>query len=632
MTSDSGRPAGEPQLGPLRLAVAAVALYMRAAPAAAAARIAMTLVSGLSPVALAWFTKMLLDQLAGHRGPEVWVSALALALTGAVTALAQHLVTYADSEIGRRVTLRTQGELFAAVTREQGIGDLENPAFQDRLRLAQQSSHGGPQQLVGAILVTAQSALTVAGFLGVLITVSPQAALLVLLSVAPTLWAQLRLSRARTDMLLRTTPRTRRQIFYAMLLTDVRAAKEIRLFGLGDFFRGRMLDELDAAQRGERRVDRAALGTEGSLSLLTALVSGAVLIAGAVRIDGGHGDVGDISVLTGALATVQLTVASTLAQIADASQMLVLFSHYIGITRRRSDPAGRLGPAAAGEVGPLREALVLTDVWFRYDAGHDWILRGVNLTIRPGESIALVGLNGAGKTTLTKLLCRLYEPTRGTITWDGADLRTLDIARLRARIGVVFQDHMSYEMSAADNIAVGDLRRAGDTQSLREAARRAGVDSALSALPRGYDTLLSRMFIPDDEEPAARTGRGGKAARPVTRPETGVLLSGGQWQRLAIARAMLRTDADLLILDEPSSGLDAVAESDIHRSLRHLRRGRSSLLISHRLNTVRDADRIVVLDGGRVTEEGDHRSLLAAKGIYAELFTLQADGYLAAPS
>jgi ATP-binding cassette, subfamily B, bacterial len=224
----------------------------------------------------------------------------------------------------------------------------------------------------------------------------------------------------------------------------------------------------------------------------------------------------------------------------------------------------------------------------------------------------LVGLNGAGKTTLVKLLCRMYDPTRGQILWDGVDLRDVPPEALRERISAVFQQHMDYDLTAAENIGLGDLPALDDRARLEEAASRAGVGDKLAALPRGYDTLLTRMFYSEADKDD---------------PGTGVVLSGGQWQRLALARAFVRDGRDLMILDEPSSGLDPQAEHEIHNRMREYRTGRTSLLISHRLNAVRDADLIVVLDGGRIVETGEHEPLLASGGHYARLFRLQAAGY-----
>ncbi|HSK91254.1 MAG TPA: ATP-binding cassette domain-containing protein, partial [Euzebyales bacterium] len=247
-----------------------------------------------------------------------------------------------------------------------------------------------------------------------------------------------------------------------------------------------------------------------------------------------------------------------------------------------------------------------------YDDAQPWVLRGVDLFLPHGRATALVGLNGSGKSTVVKLLCRFYDPQRGAVLWDGVDLRRLDPASLRTRMAAVFQDGVAYDLTAAENVGVGDLDALGDRPRIHAAAALARVDDVLAALPQGYDTLLSRSFVDGD----------GSA---------GVLLSGGQWQRVALARAYLRQDRDLVVLDEPSAGLDAEAEHELHRDLRRHRAGRTSLLISHRLSAVRDADLVVVLSGGRIAERGTHAQLLAAGGEYARLFALQADGYRPEP-
>jgi ATP-binding cassette subfamily B protein len=290
-------------------------------------------------------------------------------------------------------------------------------------------------------------------------------------------------------------------------------------------------------------------------------------------------------------------------------QALLLFDHYQAVVTAPPDL-----PLAAHPVrpGPLRNGVELRDVWFRYADDQPWVLRGVNLLIPQGRAVALVGLNGAGKSTLVKLLCRFYDPTRGSILWDGVDLRDLDVHLLRERMSVVFQDFMSYDLSGRENIGVGDLRQLTDRERIQEAATLAGCHTTLSALPSGYDTMLSRLFFDNADQDD---------------PEAGILLSGGQWQRVAVARALFRGRRDLLVLDEPSAGLDAEAEYEIHNRLRQLRDGGTSLLISHRLSTVCDADVIVSLAGGQVAEQGTHDELIALGGHYAHLFGLQARGY-----
>jgi ATP-binding cassette subfamily B protein len=249
---------------------------------------------------------------------------------------------------------------------------------------------------------------------------------------------------------------------------------------------------------------------------------------------------------------------------------------------------------------------VFEHVSFRYPGVRQHALSDVSFELRPGEMVALVGVNGAGKSTLIKLLCRLYDPEEGRILLDGIDLRDLDPRELRGHIGALFQDHVSYQASAAENIGLGDVRRLADRARIEDAAVRAGADELIRGLARGYDTPLGRWF------------------------DQGASLSGGEWQRVALGRSFMR-DATLLILDEPSSALDARAESDLIARLRHLAEGRTTLYISHRFSTVRRADRIVVLDEGHIIETGTHDELMAVQGVYAELYQLQADAYLGDP-
>jgi ATP-binding cassette subfamily B protein len=591
---------------------AALLLAWRAAPGHLATLLLLVVAAGGTTVGFAWLTKLVIDGLAerppGGLGDLVRLAVL-MAAAGTVVATLPHCRQYLSAELGRRVTMLARDRLYAAVNRSTGLVRFEDPVFHDRMRLAQESGQASPGVIVDGGLEGVQGVVTMAGFLATLTAISPVMTAAVVLGAVPALLAELVLSHRRAAMLWRIGPVERRELFYAELLGSVRAAKELRLFGIGAFLRRRMLDELRVANDAKRQVDRRELAAQALLSLLSAAVAGAGLVWAANAAWSGRLTVGDISVFIAAVAGVQSSLGSLVNSWAAVHQALLLFGHYQAVVLAGPDLPVRPRPRP---VPPLRRGIELRDVWFRYGDDLPWVLRGVNLVIPHGRAVALVGVNGAGKSTLVKLLCRFYDPTRGTVTWDGVDLRDLDPAELRRRIGAVFQDYMEYDLPAAENIALGDLSALGDQRRIVAAARQAGVHDLLAALPQGYDTMLSRIFFgPADQ----------------LDPQSGAMLSGGQWQRVALARGLLRDDCDLLILDEPSSGLDAEAEYEIHRRLRAHRAGRTSLLISHRLGALRDADLIVVIADGQVCEQGEHAGLLAAGGTYARLFELQAQGY-----
>ncbi|MEV4363367.1 ABC transporter ATP-binding protein [Nonomuraea sp. NPDC049625] len=591
-------------------AARAAAMVWRSAPVHVLAYLAVTLVGSATPIAVAWLTKAVLDGVALRQTGTLLALATAVAAVTTAAAVAAHAGHYLRAEVDRRTALHAKDELFAAVSGFTGLARFESPAFLDRLRLAQQSA-SNPGRLVDTALTTARSAVTVAGFVASLALVNSAFTILVVLSALPALLIELRMSRQRNTMLWRIGPAERREGFYAHLMSTADAAKEIRLFDLGGFLRLRMLAELRTANAERRRMDRRELCIHASLSGASAIVAGAGLIWAILAAGQGRLSVGDVAMFVAAVAGVQAALDSMVSAGVMAYEHLLTLHHHVAIVTAESDlPAPGERPA----LPPLRRGIELRDVWFRYSPDHPWILRGVNLFIPNGCTVALVGRNGAGKSTLVKLLCRFYDPTRGAVLWDGVDIRDVPPETLRARIGAVFQDFVSYELTATDNIAVGDLAAAQDPARIERAARDAGIHDVVAALPRGYRTLLSRGFPqdPDDEQDDA---------------DSGVLLSGGQWQRLALARAFLRRDRDLMILDEPSAGLDPEAEYEVHGRLATLRSGRTSVVITHRLGAIRTADRIVVLTDGVVTEQGTHAALLAEGGTYAELFARQATGY-----
>ncbi|WP_308168458.1 ABC transporter ATP-binding protein [Nonomuraea sp. NEAU-A123] len=612
---DSGT---EPEVSVVRGMKAAYALAWQASPGMLLLQLVTAVIGGMAPVATAWLTKVALDELtasAPRTGELVWMAA-GIGVLGIVMAATSAITTYAQGRARRAIGLHSQDRLFDAVNRMSGLARLEEPRFHDRLRLAQQSAEHAPDQLVQMGLSTLQGTLGIAGFLGTLVAINPVMAGAALLAAAPALIAHLALSRRRAGLMWRISPGMRRKVFYQMLLTDLQAAKEVRLFGLGKFLHGRMLTELRAANDAEDRLERGVVRVQVLLAALGALLSAAGLLWAVYAAASRTISVGDVSIFIASLAGLQGGLSVLVQGIAQGHQSTLVFHHYLTVVGVGDDLAG---PSQPQELAPLAHAIELRDVWFRYGEDFPWVLRGLNLTIPHGTSLAVVGLNGAGKSTLVKLLCRFYDPQRGSVLWDGVDIRDVPVAQLRQRIGAVFQDYMDYDLTAAENIGLGNVEAIDDADRVRAAAERAGAHETIERLPSGYQTMLSRLFHAGDEEEDT--------------PMTGVHLSGGQWQRLALARGLMRQGRDLMILDEPSSGLDAVAEAAVHDRLRELRAGSTSVLISHRLGAVRRADRIVVVQDGKVLESGDHASLTASPdGVYAQLFHTQAEGYREAPS
>lgn len=592
----------------LRTVREAVALQWRSAPVASAVALALTLCTGSVAAVGGWLTKLLLDELGRgalvnpQRALGLAVGAAAVA-GGAMAVL--NLTEYLNGVIRWRVTLEVERALFTKVIALESLRSFEDPAFHGQLRLAEQAAQEAPQQLSELVLAVIRAVVSVVTLSAVVLSVSPPMALLLLLAGAVGLGAQLVRSRWTAQLSESLVQTYRWRDFYHSLLVDVRAARESRLFGLGELLLDRMVTTLGKASARELALARKGAGMQASLSLLTAGVTalGAfIVVQGAVE---GRHDLGDVALFLAAVAGIQSAFTGLVVQMQEAGRSVLTFGHYLQLLGLPSRVAGPLRA-----VEPLRRGVEFRDAWFRYDASGPWVLRGVNLFIPAGGSVGLVGVNGAGKSTLVKLLCRFYELERGQILWDGVDVRELDPRALWQRMAATFQDFMTYDLTAAENIGLGNVAHLKDEARIRAAARLAEIDGKLAALPAGYETLLSRILAGED---------GGEAP--------GVSLSGGQWQRVALARALMREDVDLWVLDEPSSGLDAGAEFRIHQTLHRHGAGRARLLISHRLSALRSADTIAVLSRGQVIEQGTHEELMAAGGEYAHLFTLQARGY-----
>ncbi|GHJ47624.1 multidrug ABC transporter permease [Catellatospora sp. TT07R-123] len=602
---EDGARSGAPARAMARRLGQAARQCWRAAPRLLLTALALNLVGGLLPVAVAFYTKQLLDGLAWP-SRAIWPPLAAVVVGGAAMVLVQQLSGFVDHELRRRIATDVQRRLFAKVNTFIGLGRFEDPRLHDQLRMAQQSGGFAPQQIAGAGPRLARAAVQSIGFAVAVWALWPPILALVVVAALPAIVAEVRLARANAQLESTISHTLRRRHFYETLLTEPDAAKEVRLFGIGGFLYDKLVATLTATDRAEAALDRRLTTARTLLGLLGQLVTAAGLILAVSRAAAGDLSVGDVVLLLAALAGVQACLLSMVGDLGMSYGALLTYGAYQDLLSMAGDlPAGEL-PAP-----PLRQGVEFRDVWFRYDEDGPWVLRGVSLTLRHGESVGLVGENGAGKSTLVKLLCRFYDPQRGQILWDGVDVRTLRTDELRARVAAVFQDFVRYDLTVRENIGLGDLPALDSADRVRRAADLAEADGFLAGLPQGYDTLLSRIFYADEQD---RSG-------------VGSTLSGGQWQRVALARSLMRGDADLLIMDEPSSGLDANAEFRVHETLRTHRLGRTSLLISHRLSAIRAADHVVVLDGGQVVESGSHDELVAARGHYAQMYQRQAEGY-----
>ncbi|MGA8893622.1 MAG: ABC transporter ATP-binding protein [Anaeromyxobacteraceae bacterium] len=570
---------------------------------------ALTAVAALLPAPVAWVGKLIVDGvvLASRSGLEadrarvgglVLVELALMAATMVTGRLLGLLRELLRTHLANRINVRILEKALSLELRH-----FEDADVYDKMQNARREASARPLSLVMQALGIAQNAVTLAALSALLWRLSPWSVLVIVAASIPAFVAEARLSAESFRVNTWRAPEGRRLNYLEWILTRDSHVKEVKLFGLGPLVLGRYRDLFGKFYAEDRRLAlrRLAFGVGFGLLALAAFYGMYVLVAG--RASRGEISLGDMTlylvVFRQGQAAFQGILTSVGALYEDSLYMSNLFA-FLAIPA--PGETARVAPPAALPHGRPLE-IAFDDVSFRYPSRPEWALRNVTLTIRPGETIGLVGENGAGKSTLVKLLLRLYDPTEGRITYGGVDLRDLDPADLRGRIGAVFQDFVRYQFTAAENIGLGNPAHVDDRERIADAAGRAGAGPLVASLPRGLDTVLGGWF------------------------EAGHEISAGQWQKLAVARAFMR-EAEVLILDEPTASIDAEAEHELFERFRELAAGRSAIVISHRFSTVRMADRIAVLHGGRVEELGSHRELLDRAGRYAHLFSLQAQGYL----
>ena len=570
----------------------------------------LTVVLALLPAGIAWIGKLIVDGVvhAARSGAEadrarvLWLVAAELGLMS-VQMTATRLLS-ARRELLRGVLGNRINERILEKALSLELRHFEDADVYDKMQNARREASSRPLSLAMQVFAIAQNMITLAALSGLLVRLSPASVLVIVAASVPAFLAEARLSGESFRLWTWRAPEGRRLNYLEWILTRDSHVKEVKLFGLGplvlDRYRALFRKFFDEDRRLALRRMRAGL-TFGVLSLAAFYGMYALMAARAAR---GAITLGDLTLYIAVFRQGQSAVQAVLGAVGgmyeDALFMSNLFD-YLEIRTGGEEP--RVRPPRSPPRGRPQE-IAFRNVSFRYPGKDEWALRDLSLTIAPGEKLGLVGENGAGKSTLVKLLLRLYDPTEGEIRYGGVDLRDMDPEDLRARIGAVFQDFVRYQFTAAENIGLGEPTHVEDRARIAEAARRGGATTVVEALPKGYDTVLGGWF------------------------EAGHELSSGQWQKLAVARAFMREGAEVLVLDEPTASIDAESEHELFQRFQALAADRTAIVISHRFSTVRIADRIAVLHGGRLEELGAHRELVARGGRYAHLFNLQAQGYL----
>lgn len=570
------------------------------------AMLGLVIVGGALPAAIAYVAALIVDTVAealraGVSDQQTTRAMLLVLSEGglvAATAGVQRAQSMCQTLMRAKLSQRVY-ELILQKALTLELAQFENSEFYDKLIRAYQGAINRPMSLVERVFGLAQNAVALVSLGALIISLSPWAPVLLVAGGAPAFLADAKFSGETFRLFEWRAPETRRKAYLAAVLTRDDYAKEVLLFGLGQPLLHRYRD----IYRKLYREDRNLTIRRDTVGILLGILGACVLY--------------------GAYAWVVIAALAATISIGQMAMYLMLFRQgqatvsaalkglggmyednlYIATLYDLLDTPVSIEKEGA-RVGPQPgDGIRFENVTFAYPNSDRPVLVDVNLHIRPGESLSLVGENGSGKTTLIKLLSGLYRPTGGRVLLDGLDLRGWDVVALRARVSVVFQDFVHYQFLLGENIGVGDVSRFENEAGWREAGERVQLDAVVKQMPHGYRTQLGRWF--DD----------------------GRELSGGQWQRVALARAVMRNKADILILDEPTAAMDARAEAEIFECFRSLAEGRTTILISHRFSTARLADRIAVLKGGQIIELGSHEELVQSKGHYNELFELQASAY-----
>jgi ATP-binding cassette subfamily B protein len=581
-----------------------LSMVWEAAPKVIVASMTLRVVTALLPLAVLKVTQVIIDDVynltARHTAlPHYfwWLVALEFGLAS-LAAILVRMINFCDVVLADKYSRHISTKIMEHAS-HLDLTSFEDPAFYDRMERARVQGTDRIVLIQATGLLIQQLVTTVSLAAGILFF-SPWILIALVACVVPAFLGETHFAFMGYSLNFRQTPAKREMEYLRVLGGSKESAKELKLFGLAPFLVGRYAKLSNELHEQTVGLAKRKLMVGGLLSLLGTLGyygSYAFVIYETVV---GALTIGSLYFLTGAIAGASTNIQALFATFSTIADQALFVTDLLDFFAMK--PAVSSKPNALPVPRPILEGFEFRNVSFTYSGHTRLVLSDVSFHLKRGERLALVGENGQGKTTIVKLLTRLYDPTAGQILLDGVDLREYDLEDLWRETGVIFQDFMRYDMTAAENIAIGKIEDRENTFRVRSAAQKSLAEGVIRKLPKSYDQILGRRF------------------------EGGVDLSGGEWQKMALARAYLR-DAQLLILDEPTAALDAKSEHEVFQRFAELTHGKMALLISHRFSTVKMADRILVLEQGQIAEQGDHEELLLRGGRYAEMFELQASSY-----
>jgi ATP-binding cassette subfamily B protein len=570
---------------------------------------ALRLVQAAIPVAMLYVGKEIIDQILltlstpqspipNPQSPIWWWVGAEFALA-VVNSLLGRAITLTESLLGDLIS----NDSSVRIMRHAATLDLfqfENAEFYDKLERARTQT-ANRTMLMSLVMSQAQDLISMLFLVGGLAAFNPWLIVILVVAVIPSFVGETHFNRRSYSLTHSWTPERRELDYLRYIGASNETAKEIKIFGLENFLTDRFKDISHRYYEANKNltIKRAAWGSFFSL-IGTASYYGAYIFIILQTVTGAI-SVGTLTFLAGSFQRMQGLLSAIMSRFSRVSETALYLQDFFDFLELKPLSGNHAGTRKVPR--PIRQGFEFQNVSFKYPGSDEWALRNLSFQLRTGEKLALVGENGAGKTTIVKLLAHLYEPDEGRILLDGVDLRDYDPADLRSQIGIIFQDYFRYMFTAAENISVGNIAERANRPLVEASADKSLADTVIATLPKKYEQMLGKRFA------------------------GGVELSGGQWQKIALARAYMR-DAQLVILDEPTAALDARAEHEVFVRFAELMKGKAAVLISHRFSTVRMADRILFLEHGQLLEIGSHEELLAKKGKYAELFRLQAKGYL----